>query len=80
MAVSKVSSELKVVSDATSFTTNDTISSIKSSMLFQRIWETLLMSAPHAVSSLGTCTIASSTEYGADVQLNPPEGGFKLLK
>lgn len=72
--------KLAVVSQAAPTKTVETVAAIKNSMLFANDWTTLLMSAPTVVKTLGTCFIASSSPLATEVQLRPPDKGFKLIK
>lgn len=67
--------------DLTPNVTNQVISEMKSSLLFQYNWEELLMSAPVALSCLGGCYVASSSSTDAEmITFTTPTGGFKYLK
>jgi hypothetical protein len=59
--------------------TSQVISEMKSSLIFQYNWEELLQSAPTAISCMGACFVASSSEK-ATVTLTPPEKGFQYLR
>jgi hypothetical protein len=59
--------------------TGAVISEMKSSLIFQYNWEELLQSAPTAISCMGACFVASSSEK-ATVTLTPPEKGFQYLR
>lgn len=53
---------------------------IKASLIFQHRWEVLLLSAPVALASLGSCVVASSSNTSRALNLRPPKNGFKILK
>lgn len=63
--------------EGTRFTTE-----VKESMLFQYNWADLLSAAPTALSLLGACHVASSSQEAAAINLGSamPRGGWKYLQ
>ena len=59
--------------------TNQVISEMKSSLIFQISWQDLLQAGPTSLRSMGTC-FAASTSPKAALILNPPPKGFTYLK
>lgn len=52
---------------------------LKNSLLFQFNWPELIQSAPTAISSMGACFVASTSDK-ASVILKTPEKGFQYLR
>ncbi|KEF58341.1 uncharacterized protein A1O9_06267 [Exophiala aquamarina CBS 119918] len=67
------SSALALIDKAGTISTKEASSDIKSSLLFTARWESLLMSAPIALSSLGACYVASSSEIARTIKLTIPK-------
>ena len=58
------------------------VTEVKESMLFQYNWSDLLSAAPTAISLLGACHVASSSDEAAAINLSDatPAGGWKYLR
>ena len=58
------------------------VTEVKESMLFQYNWAELLSAAPTALSLLGACHVASSSNEAAAINLGSamPKGGWQYLK
>lgn len=52
---------------------------LKNSLLFQFNWPELIQSAPTAISSMGACFVAATSDK-ASVTLKRPEKGFEYLR
>jgi len=59
--------------------TSQVIGEMRSSLLFQYNWEDLLQCGPTAISCIGACFVAASSDK-ATVILTPPETGFQYLR
>jgi hypothetical protein len=58
------------------------VTEVRESMLFQYNWADLLSAAPTALSLLGACHVASSSQEAAAISLGDsmPQGGWKYLQ
>lgn len=58
------------------------VTEVRESMLFQYNWADLLSAAPTALSLLGACHVASSSQEAAAISLGSamPKGGWQYMK
>lgn len=72
--------DLQMKSTQTDKAQTDFVTTIKNSALFSLNWDELLCAAPMALSLLGSCMVAASSDAAIRTQLKPPRGGFKYLR